>query len=224
MNIPMDGYCDPAFRKVEDAFRSNFTDGHEIGACVSVIIDGRPLVDLWGGYKDRDRSRTWERATITTCMSVTKAIAALCVITLADRGQFDLDTPIARYWPEFGQNGKEAITVRCFLSQLAGLPYADAAPEGSMWEPGVLEHALEIQKPEWPPGSTPCYHSMSAGPVYGGIVRRVAGKSIGTFLREEITGPLDAEFWIGLSEEQVARCADYVLTPGGISATVPALR
>lgn len=211
---PLFGYCDPAFTAVEQAFRNNFIHHDEIGACVSVVYQGELVVDLWGGYKDRNKTQVWEKDTLVCVMSVTKAIASLAVLKLADDGIINLDTPIANYWPKFGQNGKEAITVRCMLAQLAGLPLAEAAPEGSLFDDGVLKHALEIQAPMWPPGSTPCYHSFTHGPLCQELVFKCTGKTLGQYLKETIFTPLGIEFYLGMSDAEIARCADIIISEG----------
>ena len=226
MRPPIHGHCAPAFAKVGEAFAASFDGDAQIGACVAIVLGGAPVVDLWGGWQDRARERAWNADTLVCMMSVTKAIAALCVLVLADRGKLDLDAPLARYWPEFGAAGKGGITVAQVLGQEAGLPYADGAAPGSVWEIGAVARALEKQAPEWPPGSTPCYHSFTAGMLYGELVRRVDGRSLGTFLREEIGGPHGIDFHIGLTAEADLRRAEYVATPGtpsweGIKRRIP---
>ncbi|MBL8381974.1 MAG: beta-lactamase family protein [Burkholderiales bacterium] len=225
--IPIRGHCAEAFAPVRDAFAASLADGFALGACVAVVRDGAAVVDLWAGHRDAARRLPWEADTLVCMMSVSKAIAATCVLRLADQGRLDLEWPVARVWPAFAGGGKGAITIAQVLGQEAGIPFADAAPEGSLWQPGVLAAALESQVPEWPPGSTPCYHSFTAGPLYGEIVRRVDGRSLGRFLAEEITGPHGIDFHIGLTEEVDRRRAEYVVTPGtaswdGITRRVPA--
>jgi CubicO group peptidase (beta-lactamase class C family) len=140
-------------------------------------------------------------------MSVGKGMAALCVHRLIDRGAIALDATVASYWPEFAQAGKGSITVKQLLGGLAGLIYADAAPAGSIMNWDVMIHALEQQPPEWPPGTRGAYHSMSMGLLLGELVRRVDGRRIEQFFREEIAHPLGAEYGYGLNDEQVARTA-----------------
>lgn len=211
---PIFGYCAPAFKQVEQAFRDNFSQHNEVGACVSVVYKGEVVVDLWGGFKDKNKTKFWKKDSLVCVMSVSKAIASLAVLKLADDGIIDLDKPIAKYWPEFGQNGKEAITIRCMLSQLAGLPVAEAAPEGSLFEKGVMTHALEIQRPLWPPGTTPCYHSFTHGPLCQELVFRSTGKSLGQYLREDLFAPYGIEFYLGMTEDEIARCADIIISEG----------
>ena len=216
--VPVDGRCEPAFLPVYEAFVRNMTEetavGREVGACVSVVVDGRCVVDLWGGWRDHARVRPWQADTIVCMMSVGKAAGALCVLLLADRGRIDLDAPVADVWPEFAQAGKEAITVRTVLAQLAGLPCADAAPAGSLWRPGAVVRALEVQRPEWAPGTTPCYHSFTAGPLYGEIVRRVDGRTLGRFFREEIAAPFGIDYNFGLTPQEDARVAPIATVAG----------
>jgi CubicO group peptidase (beta-lactamase class C family) len=208
------GYCHPDYQKVYQAFEDNLKYRNEIGACVSVVVEGETVVDLWGGFKDEQHTHPWEEDTLVCVMSVTKAIASLAVIQLADQGSIDLDKPVAHYWPEFAQNGKEDITVRCVLAQLAGLPVADAAPAGSLYEHGVIERALEIQEPLWPPWSTPCYHSFTHGPLCQELVVRCTGKSLGQYFRQDMLGPLGIELYLGMTQDEVARCADITMSNG----------
>ena len=121
------GSCDPRFERVREAFERNFAEDGELGASVAVVLDGRSVVDLWGGHRDAARTRPWERDTIACMMSVAKAVSALCVHILAEEGRIDIDAPIARYWPEFAAAGKQDIPVRWILCHLAGIPVADAA-------------------------------------------------------------------------------------------------
>lgn len=216
-NAPIDGFCDPAFLAVREAFELNMQGDHEIGACTALVVEGRTVVDLWGGYRDAARTRPWERDTIVCMMSVTKSVAALCVLLLADRGKVDLDAPVAKFWPGFAASGKGAITVRTVLAQLAGLPYLDALGVGDLWDFDKVATAIEAQAPEWPPGSKPCYHSFSAGPLYQQIVRRIDGRSLGQFLREEIGESFGVDYRIGLTAAEDARRAEYVVTPGTAS-------
>lgn len=209
------GYCHDDFKSVKSAFGLNFDedDGdceRALGACVSAVVDGETVVDLWAGYTDTNKTNRWREDTIVCVFSVSKAIASFCIYALYDRGVIDLDAPIAAYWPAFGQNGKADITIRMVLSHQAGLLNAETAPEGSLWQPGVLEGAIEAMAPEWTPGTEAGYHSFTYGPILQGIVRRVTGKTLGQFLRAEITGPLAADFYVGLSEEESARSAQFI--------------
>ncbi|MGE0256020.1 MAG: serine hydrolase domain-containing protein [Alphaproteobacteria bacterium] len=218
MRVPVAGVCQPRFAAVRRAFErvmnSDTPAGREIGACVSVVLDGVTVVDLWGGFRDRARTLPWEPDTITCMMSVAKASASVCAHVLIDRGLIDPEATVASYWPEFGQAGKERMTVRELLSHRGGVLYADAAPAGSLWQAGVVERALEAQAPEWVPGTDAAYHSFTYGPLVEGLVRRVSGLTIGQFFRAEVAAPLGLDYQIGLTDAEDARCAEFEETRG----------
>jgi CubicO group peptidase (beta-lactamase class C family) len=193
------GFVKAGFEPVRDAFVRNFEQGLELGASAAVTLDGEPVVDLWAGDADLTGA-PWERDTIVNVYSTTKTMAAACVLLLADRGQLDLDAPVAQYWPEFAQAGKEGVRVSHVMSHSAGLsgfdPPLEKAEELYDWE-GIVGR-LERQSPWWEPGTASGYHAVTQGYLQGEIVRRVTGRSIGTFFREEIATPLGADFHIGI--------------------------
>ena len=207
-DVEVHGMVDPAFGAVRDAFEANFAEHGDIGAAVCVYHRGRPVVDLWGGLADRDAGRAWERDTLQLVFSATKGIAATCVHLLAERGVLDLDAPVARYWPEFAAEGKEAIPLRWVLSHEAGL----AAVTGTVtmddvlgWE-GVVE-AIAAQAPVWEPGTAHGYHARSYGWILGEVVRRATGLSLGRFFAHEVAGPFGLDFHIGLPVSELGRVA-----------------
>jgi CubicO group peptidase (beta-lactamase class C family) len=205
------GHCDERFRGVKDAFASNFDKFDEVGAAVSVVIDGEIVVDLWGGYMDAARTRPWERDTIVNVWSTTKGIVATCAHRLVDQGLLDLDAPVAKYWPEFAQNGKEMIPVRYLLSHQAGLPaLREPLPAGSAFKWEVITEALGSEEPWWEPGSRHGYHAFTWGWLVGEVIRRVTGQSVGTYFRKEIGEPLGLDFHIGLAPEDDARTAEVI--------------
>ena len=214
MSILIDGYCANGFAAVRDAVRHNLETGEEVGCSVAVMSDGKMVADVWGGFRDAARTRPWTRDTIGNPRSIVKSIGALCILRLASQGRLRLDDPVAVHWPEFGAAGKENLSIRTFLSQLAGLPFADGAPRGSMYSEGIVEAALASQAPEWPPGTQPCYHSFTYPVFCAELVRRVSGRTIHDYERDEISGPLGAEYWIGLEDHQLELCADFIETPG----------
>ncbi len=194
--------------KVADAFRANFRNSGEVGAACSVYVGGRPVVNLWGGLADREANRPWRRNTIVQVASTTKGATAICAHMLVQRGELDLDAPVARYWPEFGAAGKEQIPVRWLLSHQAGLPIVDGPltfEQACAWHPVI--RALEAQRPLWQPGTEHVYHSVTYGFLVGEVVRRVTGKSLGTFFAEEVAAPLGLSAWIGLPEKEEKRVA-----------------
>ena len=214
MSIPMDGTCDSRFTAVRDALERNMASGEEVGCAVCVTLNGETVVDLWAGHRDRARTLPWQRNTITDMKSVGKSVFALCVLRLASQGRIALDQPVARYWPAFGVAGKERLSVRMLLAHLAGLPFPDAAPFESLYQPGVVAAALAAQAPEWEPGTQPCYHSFTYPPLLSELVRQVTGTTAHDFERDEIATPLGAEYWLGLEDRQFELCAEYIETPG----------
>ena len=205
------GTCDERFAPVREAFEANFRDGSEVGASVAVSIEGEYVVDLWGGYRDAAKTLPWEQDTIVNVYSSTKTMAALCLLVLADRGEVDLYGKVAKYWPEYAQNGKEATEVRHFLSHNAGLSGMDEPFAGdAVYDWDRMIHALERQAPWWEPGTASGYHALTQGHLIGEVVRRVTGKTLGTFFREEIAGPLGADFHIGTPREAWPRIAELI--------------
>jgi len=212
--VPIDGTFDPRFARVRAAFARNFEQHGDVGAACAVVLDGRPVVDLWGGWADGARRRPWRADTLSIVFSATKGVTAAAVLMLAERGALDLDAPVARYWPEFAVAGKGGIPVRWVLSHRAGL----AAVEGELtlaeilaWDPVV--RAIAAQAPNWQPGAQHGYHMRTYGWILGELIRRVDGRSPGRFIAEEIAAPLGLDFWVGLPEGEEARVADLIPAP-----------
>ena len=212
------GTCDDAFGPVRDAFVGNFERGNEVGASVAVTHHGRPVVDLWAGDAD-EAGRPWEQDTIVNVYSTTKTMAATCVLTLADRGEIDLDAPVADLWPEFGANGKAGVLVRHVMSHSAGLSgFEPAITATDLYDWDRVCELLAAQAPWWEPGAKSGYHAITQGYLQGELVRRATGRSVGTFFREEVAGPLGADFHIGLPASEDHRVADLV--PPDLSAAL----
>jgi CubicO group peptidase (beta-lactamase class C family) len=211
--IRIDGMSDPAFAAVRETFEDNFRRRNEVGAAVCVYQDGRKVVDLWGGYKDMERTVPWRPDTIVIMNSVAKSMCALCVHMLIDRGKVDFDAPVARYWPEFAGAGKHGVLVRHVLSHTCGVIFCDHAPPGSWFDWDVHIGALEKQEPAWEPGTDGAYNSINIGYILGEIVRRVTGQTIGQFLRREVSEPLGADYHIGLRADEIARVSDMHPNP-----------
>jgi len=205
------GLVEPGWGGVADAFAANFDERGEVGAAVCVHHDGRKVVDLWGGVANAASGRPWAEDTIVTVFSCTKGVTAVGANLAIERGLLDPDATVASYWPEFAAAGKEAITVRQVLSHQAGLPLVEAdlsLEEALSWEPVVT--ALAAQAPLWEPGSRHGYHMRTYGWLVGELLRRTTGRTPGTFLREEVTGPHGVDFWVGLPAEQEPRVATLV--------------
>jgi CubicO group peptidase (beta-lactamase class C family) len=209
--VNIEGRCDPRFRAVEDAFRDNFEKFGEVGASVSVLVDGETVVDLWGGHADAAGTKPWERDTIVNVWSTTKGITATCMHRLADQGLLDLDAPVANYWPEFAQAGKEALPVRYLLSHQAGLPaISEPLPPGSAFKWDVMTDALAKQEPWWKPGTKHGYHAFTYGWLNGEVLRRITGDTLGAYFRKQIAEPLGLDFHVGLAPEHDARTAECI--------------
>ena len=205
------GSCDERFAGVRSALARNFRDHGEVGAAVAITIEGRLVVDLWAGWADRIRTRPWQRDTLVNVFSVGKAMAALSLLVLVERGQVDLDAPAARYWPEFAARGKSEVTVRMLLCHRAGLPaIRRSLPRFAMYDWELMTSALAAEEPWWEPGRTHGYHVNTFGFLIGEIVRRVSGESIGAFFRREVAAPLGADFHFGIGPEHDQRIADYL--------------
>lgn len=221
----IDGYVEPGFEGVRDAFASNFKEHGDIGAGFALHVEGRKVVDLWGGVADPATDRPYTEDTLQLVFSTTKGATALCANILAQRGLLDVDAPVARYWPEFAAAGKENIPVRWLLCHKAGLPTIDAKlsyEEVLAWDPLIA--ALAEQTPFWEPGTAHGYHAVTYGHLVGEVIRRISGKSVGAFFAQEVAGPLGLEFWIGLPAEHEHRTSPMI---GGLVPTGdidPALR
>ena len=204
------GHCDEAFAAVRDQFAAHFDQGQELGASVCVTKDGETVVDLWAGDADAD-GRPWAEDTIVNVWSTTKTMAAITMLMLADRGEIDLDAPVATYWPEFAANGKEGVLVRHVLAHTAGLPGFDpAVGVDVLLDQDAAAANLAAQAPWWEPGTASGYHLITQGYLEAEIVRRVTGRTIGTFFQDEVAGPLGAEFWIGLPESEETKVAELI--------------
>ena len=205
------GRCEPRFEGLRSALGEVLASGTEVGAALAVCVNKQPVVDLWGGHADAARTRPWTRDTIVNLFSVGKAITAICAHRLVEAGLLDLDAPVARYWPEFAQAGKDHLLVRHLLTHQAGLPaIAQPLPPGAWAEWDAMTAALAAQAPWWEPGRGHGYHVNTQGFLIGEVVRRVAGQSIGTYLRESLAGPAGIDFHIGLGPEHDERCADFL--------------
>lgn len=206
------GTCDPRFETIAEEFIRNFEDRGEVGASVSLNIEGETVVDLWGGMRDPETKAPWEKDTISIVFSVTKAATALCAHMLIDRGEMDLHAKVTDYWPEFGQNGKEDVTVLMMLNHSVGLPaLREPVKPGGYNDWDYMVERLSAEEPFWEPGVRNGYHMITFGWTVGELVRRVSGKSLGTFFKEEVAGPLGLDFWIGLPESEEARVAKMIM-------------
>jgi CubicO group peptidase (beta-lactamase class C family) len=210
-SVAIHGECDPRFAAVKEALAGNFAERGELGAAVTIALEGRVVVDLWGGWMDETRTRPWARDTLVDVFSVGKAVAATALLMLADRGLVDVDAPVARYWPAFAANGKDGATVRMLLAHEAGLPgFHDPQPDFIMYDWAQMTETLAAEAPWWAPGTHVGYHVNTYGFLVGELVRRASGLPFADFVAREITRPLGADFHFGIGAHDNARIADYI--------------
>ncbi len=219
----VEGHCDPHFQEVVDEFVGNFTTRNEVGASLCLTHEGHKVVDVWGGQADASEQVPWRRDTVSVIFSCTKAATALCAHLLHQRGQLDLDAPVADVWPEFASNGKQSATTRMMLDHSVGLPgIREPLKSDCLTDWDYMTERLAAEQPFWEPGTRNGYHALTFGFTVGEVVRRVSGKSLGTFFQDEVAGPLDLDFWIGLPEEQEYRVAPMIpYRPGPDTPSTP---
>ena len=208
------GTCAGRFEALREALARNLDSGEELGASIVVDIDGDVVVDMWGGFRDQARTLPWTEDTITNVWSSTKTITSLAALMLVDRGELDVDAPVARYWPQFAAAGKQDVLVRHVMSHSSGVSGLDqpaAAEDLYDWETATSRYAA--QAPWWPPGTASGYHALNYGHLVGELVRRISGKPLKQFVAEEMAGPLGADFQIGAAESDWDRIADVVPPP-----------
>jgi len=207
----INGDVDPRWVGVRDAFRANLEEGLDAGASLAIRVDGRTVVDLWGGT-DPLTGRAWERDTVTVGFSISKGVAALALLQLVEADRVDLDAPVARYWPEFGSAGKAQITVREVLTHRAGLPVIDVASIEDVLDWDHVTGVLAAQRPQYDANRFYVYHALSFGFLVGELVRRVSGLGFGDYVRTRIAEPLGLDLWVGTPEGVDARLLAGVTT------------
>lgn len=205
------GRCDARFEAVREAFAEAIACGEETGASIAIDVDGELVVDIWGGYADAAKTRLWTADTIVNVWSSTKTVLALAALMLIDRGLVEAAAPVATYWPEFAANGKQDVEFRHLLTHSSGLsgwepPFG--AEDIYDWEKSTA--ALAAQAPWWPPGTASGYHALTQGHLIGEVLRRVTGTTLKAFVRDEIAGPLGADFQIGARPEDTERIAEVI--------------
>ena len=206
--VEVQGRCDERFSGVRDAFAQNFEKFGEAGAAVAVTIDGQPVIDLWGGVLDKDTRKPWQHDTIVTVYSTTKGMTTICAHRLVEQGLLDLNAPVAKYWPEFAEAGKAGVPIHMLLTHRVGLPaVSEKMRDGAAFDWDTMTGALAKQKPFWEPGTQYGYHALTFGWLVGEVVRRISGKSLGAFFRDEVALPLGLDFHIGVDPRHDARIA-----------------
>ena len=213
-SVEIHGHCAKGFEPVREAFATNFTSPGEVGASFSIVRNGEPVVDLWAGHADAARTKHWSQDTLANVWSTTKGMGALVGGLLIERGEMAYAERVSKYWPEFAANGKENITIGQLLSHQAGLcgPTEPTTVE-EMCDQPLMSARLAAQAPLWEPGSRSGYHAITIGVLFGELVKRITGKSIGTYFNEEIAMPFGIDFFIGLPELEEVRVAEMVPAP-----------
>jgi CubicO group peptidase (beta-lactamase class C family) len=209
--FPISGSVAAGFEPVRAAFEANFSSHGEVGAAVHVILDGKPVVDLWGGAADVAGTRAWAADSLVNLWSTTKGWLALAMHVLADGGLLDFDAPVAHYWPEFAQNGKNKVLVRHILTHTAGLPAPSMnVPHEAVYDWDAMVRALEASELFWEPGTQCGYHAATFGWLNGEVLRRISGLTVGEFLRSQVSEPLAADAFVGLSSQEQERVAETI--------------
>jgi CubicO group peptidase (beta-lactamase class C family) len=210
----IEGFCNPPFKPLVDVLSAAIDRGDDLGASVAATIEGELVADFWGGWADAERSTPWGRDTIVNVWSTTKTMTALAALVLVDRGELDVDAPVSRYWPEFAQNGKESALVRHLMSHTSGVSgWAQPVVQEDLYDWDRSTSMLAAQAPWWEPGTASGYHAINFGHLIGEVVRRITGRSLGTFFADEIAGPLGADFHIGLGPEHDHRVSPVIPPP-----------
>ena len=216
------GACDERFSAVKAVFERNFAERGDVGAAFAATLEGEFVVDIWGGHRDATGTEPWQEDTLVNVYSTTKTMTALCALLLADRGELDMGAPVAKYWPEFAQNGKRDVAVRHLLSHSAGLSgWAEPVSAADIYDWERATALLAAQAPWWTPGSASGYHAITQGHLVGEVVRRISGRSLGAFLREEIADPLGADFHIGTQPQHFSRIGELIPPPGETPLEAP---
>ena len=204
------GECDPQFSKVKETFEKLYREDREIGSCFAVYKDGNPLVNLWGGFQDKEKTKPWQIDNLVTVYSTTKGVAAFCIALAMEKGLLKYEEKVSTYWPEFSSNGKEDITIGMLMSHQAGICSPETRNVEDYYNQSLMAEKLAGMTPIWEPGTASGYHSMTFGWLTSELILRVTGKSLGTFFREEVGDQHEIDFFIGLPESEDHRVAELV--------------
>jgi CubicO group peptidase (beta-lactamase class C family) len=200
-------------QRLKPLFQENFEKLGELGAAVSVWQNGKPVVDLYGGFCEAGREKPWTADTIVLVWSATKGIGSACVLHALQQRNIELDRRVAEFWPEFAKSGKEKITFAQLLSHQAGLCALDRRVDVLDYD-GVIR-ALEAQAPLWPPGTAHGYHARTFGFLLDQLIRRITGRTLSEYWQEHFARPLELDFWIGLPENENSRAATIYAARSG---------
>lgn len=210
----VEGFADPAFSGLRELLQHNLSNGTDVGASVCVVADGETVVDLWGGVADVDTGARWVKDTVVNTYSLTKTMTTVAALLLVDRGQLDLDAPVARYWPEFAANGKGAVLVRHVLGHTSGVSgWQQPVTLADICDVVHAENLLAEQAPWWEPGTASGYHATNFGHLVGGMVRRITGVGLGEFFAAEIADVCGGDYFIGTPADVDSRVAPLIAPP-----------
>ncbi|MCB1685296.1 MAG: beta-lactamase family protein, partial [Pseudomonadales bacterium] len=228
IQLELHGDVDRRFAPVADALRAGFESGEEAGASLAVVLEGRLVVDLWAGTRDRRGQKSWEQDTLCCFFSISKALTALCVLQAVAEELIDLEAPVARYWPEFAAEGKDGIQIRHLLTHQAGLVgFHEALDAEDFYDWEIVTRRLAAERPWWSPGEKHGYHARTFGWLLGEVLRRATGSRVAEWLQDRISGPRGLDIHLGLQEAQLPRCADMLparIRPGSGAPLSPEAR
>ena len=208
-DVAIHGYCSPEFEPVRTAFANNFVEFGELGASCCVYLDGKPVVDIWGGWADIAKTKPWQEHTLSGFYSVGKSFTALCALRAAEQHGVDLNAPVTDIWPEYGQNGKQHTTLRHLLTHRGGMPaIRKPLPDDALFDWSLMVDSLAEQAPYWQPGTEHGYHTNTMGLLVGECVRRISGLPIDQYFQKHVAEPLGADTHFGLSDEDLKRAAE----------------
>lgn len=215
--------CDASFVAVREAFENNFAQHNEIGGAVHITVGGRTVVDLWGGYSTPSRDRLWHDDQLVNAFSVGKGVTAVVAAQCVARGDFAYDSKVTDFWPEFGNHGKDVLTIRDLLGHRAGIPaIRHRLPRGAMFDWSLMTSALASERPWWSPGAAHGYHVNTFGFLVGEVIRRATGLTVGQLIQRDIASPLAADIHLGAPDHLHTRMADFEWPGGPPSEDVPA--
>jgi len=213
--VEIHGTCDERFEALRDVLGASIDRGDDVGASVALTLEGELVVDIWGGWADEARTTPWDKDTIVNVWSTTKTMTALCALIVADAGELDFEAPVSRYWPEFGAAGKRGVVlVRHLLGHTSGLSgWQEPMSTEDLYDWEKATSLLAAQEPWWPPGTASGYHALTQGYLVGEVLRRITGQTVGAFFREQVAGPLGADFHIGLAPSEYQRVSNVIPPP-----------
>ncbi len=204
------GVCDAEFEPLRRAFEDNFRLRDELGASVSVVVDGKVAADLWGGFKNEGKTLVWEQDTLVSIQSISKGLLAIIAAILIEKKLLDPNEYVAHYWPEFARAGKESVTVEHLISHQAGIIYMDHARDGALFDKAHMLEALTLQEPSWKPGAKGGYHSSTYLLMVSHLLEMATRKTPNELFQEYLGRPLGLKTSFGLPPSRWGELAEFV--------------